>query len=138
MIYISELLKNMSVFKPQSFTLECGVSFEIIALDEDLKEMVENADSTFERHNLASTYGLSVDGVRAVNFKNLDEEMIGKMYESEELPDDIKTLVAEKVLELSGMDVLHPSAYNAPIEEDEILEDELEEVSEESLYELNA
>ncbi len=123
MINISELLKQMSAFKPQTFALDCGVTFELIALDDELKQMVENTSSTFERLNVAATYGLSVDGVRAVNFKNLDEGMINKMYESEELPDDIKTLVAEKVLEVSEMDACHPS----DIDEDELVEETDEE-----------
>ncbi len=41
MIDISELLKQMSAFKPQTFALDCGVTFELIALDDELKQWLK-------------------------------------------------------------------------------------------------
>ncbi len=132
MISIAELLQLKSITKPVSFTL-AGFEFELMALVGDVKELTENAPSTFERHKLAAIYGLSTSGIRAVEYKNLTNEMVFSVFSEKDMPDDAITTIAEQVLAMSEMDLLHSDDITT-FESDEIEEfEEEEEISEDSI-----
>ena len=139
----SDILINMSENKPTTVQFDWGYEFNFLPLEGELKEMVENASDTPTRHSQAAIYGMAVGWVRAIDFGNLDELAIKESFKLKCMPNDMVSQLAEKVLEISGMDYLHADDIKKQEEESiELqdvdsteLEDDMEEVSEESLYE---
>ena len=143
----SDILISMSENKPVTVQFDWGYEFNFLPLKGELKEMVENTDDTPTRHSQAAIYGMAVGWVRAIDFGNLDELAIKESFKLKGMPNDMVSQLAEKVLEISGMDYLHPDDMKKQEEElrvdcpmgnidgePEELEDDMEEVSEETLY----
>lgn len=103
---VSDWFANRAKLNIQTFEIE-GIEFEIMALNDDLKEKVELCESYQEMLSMAADSGLSYNRKRIADDSELAKDLdILWGIESLEVDSDpcIKYRVGEKVCEISGLD----------------------------------
>lgn len=103
---VSDWFANRAKLNIQTYEIE-GVEFEIMALNEDLKEKVELCESYNEMLSIAADSGLSYSRKRIADDAELAKDLdILWGIESMDIDLDpcIKYRVGEKVCEISGLD----------------------------------
>ena len=103
---VSDWFENRAKLNIQIFNVE-GIEFELMALNDDLKEKVELCESYEDMLSMAADSGLSYNRKRVVDNSELAKDIdILWGIESLEIDSDpcIKYRVGEKVCEISGLD----------------------------------
>jgi len=103
MINLTQLLAEQ-LKTPKDVVVIGKFGFDIIALNDDSKELVENAGDVFIAHKMASIYGLRSGLKPLVELDGASVEIVNSIYENSELPNDVVVTVAKAVIELSGLD----------------------------------
>lgn len=105
-VVLARLLISRTI---QLFTTDEGADFDIMALTDEQKELVESCDTYDEMVEEAANYGLSFNGKRAVDNQDI-ADMLELFWSDEDLPDcepSSKAQVGVRVCEISGLlDVL--------------------------------
>ena len=94
--------------------------FDLIGLKGDALDLVESAEDVMQFNKFAALHGLS-DGYKRLS-EQYNIEELNRIFDNEELPDGIVTMIAEKVCEMSGID------FEKKIESYEVEEDDEEEL----------
>ncbi len=114
---VSDWFANRARLNIQTFEIE-GIEFEIMALNEDLKEKVELCELYNDMLSVAADAGLSYNRKRIADDENLSKDL-DILWGIESLDIDsgpcVKYRVGEKVCEISGLE----SALQDMLEEEE-------------------
>ena len=100
-----EYLSFKKKFLPKQFNIE-GIDFPMIALTEDLMQKVKECETYNEMILMAADYGLSSDGIRAIDDEEMTLLLCDLWLEAEMQIDcepSLKHQVGVKVCEISGL-----------------------------------
>lgn len=126
MINVTKQFIEQMKIPREAFTVLNKFQFDLIALHGDTMDLVDNSEDAMQFTKNAALCGLSDGYKRLVDRYKLDD--LNMIFDNDEFPDNIVTLIAEKVCEMSDIDFEQKiESYELDIDtdEEELDEDEL-------------